>query len=542
MKASLKLLALGLCLLAPFASASAQGPALSPIPSITLNAGTSRTVNVVAVDVDGRSISLGASLPSFATLNSPTSGTGSVVTTITLTPSGSNTGLFTAAVTAMAGGVSTVRTFDITVNSAGQNQAPIVTAPALEEGVTGSSLSFTVSASDPDGDAIASLNASDLPFGSTFTPNGTNALGVFSWTPVTGQDGEYDVSFEAANASSGSAVTHIRVNSAPTVTITPIDDVTLAEGASISVPVTATGTPGALITLTASLPSFATLNPPGTGTGSVNTTIAVSPPAGSTGTHHATVTATSLGVSVTEGFDIIVTGGTGGTNHAPVLSAPANETVDIGSTLGFDVTATDADGDHVDLIGSALPPGSNFLDHGDNTGTFTWSPVSGQAGTHTASFSGTDGRGGSGAASTIITVTGGVAQNHAPTVSAPPTETVDEGASLSFSVVGSDVDGDHVTLSSASVPPGALFSDQGDNTGTFSWTPGSTQRRARRHRQRDHHDHGQRRERWRWRRGRRGRRRWRRCAWKSVRHRQIQGPQGDHVFPDPSGERLLRCS
>ena len=264
---------------------------------------------------------------------------------------------------------------------------------------------------------------------------------MFSWTPVTGQDGEYDVSFEAANASSGSAVTHIRVNSAPTVTITPIDDVTLAEGASISVPVAATGTPGALITLTASLPSFATLNPPGTGTGSVNTTIAVSPPAGSTGTHHATVTATSLGVSVTEGFDIIVTGGTGGTNHAPVLSAPANETVDIGSTLGFDVTATDADGDHVDLIGSALPPGSNFLDHGDNTGTFTWSPVSGQAGTHTASFSGTDGRGGSGAASTIITVTGGVAQNHAPTVSAPPTETVDEGASLSFSVVGSDVDG-----------------------------------------------------------------------------------------------------
>jgi hypothetical protein len=475
MKASLKYWVLGLCLLAPLASAHAQGPALSPIPSISLNAGTSRSVNVVAVDVDGRSIALTATLPGFAMLNSPTTGTGVVSTTLTLTPASSNTGNFTAAVTATAGGVSTVRTFDITVNAAGQNQAPVVTAPALEEVVIGSNLTFTVNASDPDADAIASLDVSGLPFGATFTPNGSSTSAAFSWMPAAGQDGEYDVLFTASNSTSGSALTHIRVTSAPTITITPIDDVTLAEGASLSVPVSASGPAGSVITLTASLPAFATLNPPGTGTGSVNTTITLTPPAGSTGTHHASVTATSLGGSVTENFDIIVTGGTSGGNNAPVLSAPANATVDIGSTLGFDVSASDLDGDHVDLFGSALPPGANFVDHGDNTGTFTWSPTTSQAGTFTASFSGTDGRGGSGSASTIITVTGGAPQNNAPTVSAPPVQAVDEGVNLSFGVNASDVDGDHVTLSATSVPSGAVFSDQGNNTGTFSWTPDSTQ-------------------------------------------------------------------
>ena len=475
MKSSLKLLALGLMLLAPFATAYAQAPSLSTIPDVSVNAGTTATVNVVAVDVAGRPITLTASLPGFATLNTPTSGTGTVVTTLTLAPTSGDVADYTSAVTATAGGVASTQIFHILVNPAGSNQAPVVNAPALRDVTAGSNLNFTVSASDADGDAIASLDVAGLPSGATFTPNGSNTSAVFSWTPGDGDAGEYEVMFTASNSLSGAAVTHIHVESAPTLAINPIDDVTVAEGASISVPVSASGVPGAVVTMTASLPPFATLNPPGTGTGTVNTTITVTPPAGSTGTHHASVTATSLGVSVTETFDIIVTGGTGTENHAPVLIAPANATVAVGSTLNFDVTATDPDGDHVDLFGSALPPGSTFHDNGDNTGTFAWSPITGQAGTHLASFSGNDNRGGSGSASTTITVTDVVSENHAPTVSAPATQQTDEGVNLSFTVTASDQDGDHVALSATSLPSTAAFSDQGDDTGTFSWTPGSTE-------------------------------------------------------------------
>ena len=475
MKSSLKFLVLGLLLLVPFATAHAQAPSLSPIANLSMNAGATATVNVVAVDVGGRPIVLTASLPSFATLNTPTSGTGVVVTTLTLTPSSANEGNYSAAVTATAGGVANVKVFQITVNAAGSNQAPVVTAPALQDVTVGSTLTFTVNASDADGDGIGSLDVSGLPTGATFMPNVSNTSGTFSWMPGAGDEGEYDLLFTASNSLSGAAVTHIHVESATTVAISPIDDVTVADGGSASVPVSATGMAGALVTLTASLPSFATLNPPGSGTGAVNTTITVAPPTGSVGTFHASVTATSLGVSVTELFDIIVTGSGGTDNHAPVLIAPESETVAIGSTLSFDVTATDADGDHVDLSGSALPPGATFTDNADNTGTFTWAPGVGQAGTYTTSFSGTDGRGGSGSASTMITVTGGVAENHAPTLSAPSTSSVDEGALLTFTVTASDADGDHVTLSANSMPSGATFSDQGNNTGIFSWTPGSTQ-------------------------------------------------------------------
>ena len=477
MKASLKLLAVGLFLLVPFTAASAQAPSLSVIPNVIVNAGATATVNVVAIDVGGRPITLTSSLPSFGILNTPTSGTGVVVTTLTLSPAAVNVGNYTAAVTATAGGVDDIEIFQITVNAAGSNQAPVVSAPPLRDVTAGSNLNFTVTASDADQDFIESLAASTLPAGATFTPNGSNTSGLFNWTPGLSDAGEYDVVFTAtaANGLMGGATTHIHVASAPTLTITPIDDVTVAGGSSVSVPVNATGVPGAQITLTASLPSFATLNPPGTGTSTVVTTISVAPPVGSAGTYHASVTGTSLGVSVTEEFDIIVTGTGGGENHAPVLSAPAAMTVAVGSTLTFDVTATDSDGDHIDLFGSALPPGSAFLDHVDNTGTFTWSPVAGQAGTYTASFSGLDNRGGSGAASTEITVTGGGAENHAPTLSAPSALSVAEGVPLSFTVTATDQDGDHVVLTSNPMPSGAAFNDQGDNTGIFGWTPGSTQ-------------------------------------------------------------------
>lgn len=476
MKALLKHLALGLILLVPVSPARAQAaPQLSPIANMSINAGSSRSLDVVAVDPDGGSISITAALPPFATLNAPTVGMGVVATSLTLNPSTAQVGDYSAQVTAMAGGVSSVRVFQITVNAEGSDQAPVVSTPSLREVTEGANLSFTVTATDPDGDSIGSLTAFGTPSGASFTPNGSNTSGAFAWTPGMGDAGEYDVQFTASNALSGTSNTHIRVASAPTLAITPIDDVTVPAGGSTSVPVHAAGVPGALISLTASLPSFATLNPPGSGTGAVSTTIDIAPPTGSEGTYHASITAVSLGVFVTENFDIVVTGGNGQQNHAPHLAAPATATAAVGALLEFNVTATDPDGDHVDMFGSELPPGSTFTDHGDLTGTFSWTPTMSMTGANMASFTGTDGRGGSGTASTLITVTGAQPANHAPVLSAPLTQQVDEGVNLTFTVTASDQDGDHVTLTADQVPSGAMFTDNMDNSAAFSWTPTSTQ-------------------------------------------------------------------
>src|SRR5207344_658608 len=98
--------------------------------------------------------------------------------------SSAHVGDYSAAVMATAGGISSTRVFQITVNAKGSNQSPTVTAPPLREITAGSALSFPVTASDADGDAITSLSASDLPVGATFTPNGSNTSATFNWTPV----------------------------------------------------------------------------------------------------------------------------------------------------------------------------------------------------------------------------------------------------------------------------------------------------------------------------------------------------------------------
>ena len=183
MKASLKFLALSLFLFVPFATANAQAPSLSTIPNVSVNAGATAIVNVVAVDPSGRDITITSSLPSFVTLNTPTSGAGVVVTTMTLAPASINVGNYTAAVTASAGGVTDIEIFQIRVNAAGSNQAPVVSTPPLREVTEGSNLNFTIGVSDADGDPVEVLYTSILPVGATFTPNGSNTSGPLNWSP-----------------------------------------------------------------------------------------------------------------------------------------------------------------------------------------------------------------------------------------------------------------------------------------------------------------------------------------------------------------------
>src|SRR5258708_3465708 len=55
-------------------------------------------------------------------------------------------------------------------------------------------------------------------------------------------------------------------------------------------------------------------------------------------------------------------------------------------------------------------------------------------------------------------------------VSAPVSVLVAEGATLRFAVRASEILNRHVTLSASNLPSGASFVDNGNNTGSFSWT------------------------------------------------------------------------
>jgi hypothetical protein len=63
----------------------------------------------------------------------------------------------------------------------------------------------------------------------------------------------------------------------------------------------------------------------------------------------------------------------------------------------------------------------------------------------------------------------------APVLTVPGPQTVDEGATLAFTISATDADGQPLFLRAAGMPSGATFRDLHDNTGFFSWTPSVTQ-------------------------------------------------------------------
>ena len=65
---------------------------------------------------------------------------------------------------------------------------------------------------------------------------------------------------------------------------------------------------------------------------------------------------------------------------------------------------------------------------------------------------------------------------HPPvTISSPAQITAIIGQNLSFTVTAADASSRHVALSVVGLPPGASFTDNGDNTGTFNWVAEANQ-------------------------------------------------------------------
>jgi hypothetical protein len=99
------------------------------------------------------------------------------------------------------------------------NHAPVFSAGGESQAVDENrNLSFSVAATDPDGDAIT-YSAADLPDGATFDP----ATQTFSWTPTYRQAGSYTVAFTASDGTKSYSL-----SSTKNVTIT-VRDVTVSE-------------------------------------------------------------------------------------------------------------------------------------------------------------------------------------------------------------------------------------------------------------------------------------------------------------------------
>jgi FlgD Ig-like domain/Putative Ig domain len=92
---------------------------------------------------------------------------------------------------------------------------PIVNAPAHVSGNVMAQVLFNVGAQDPDADPILTLTAdfAAFPAGNrpTFTVNGTQTIGTFTWTPGEADSGDYEAFFTATNRLVGHSSTRIHV-------------------------------------------------------------------------------------------------------------------------------------------------------------------------------------------------------------------------------------------------------------------------------------------------------------------------------------------
>lgn len=168
-------------------------------------------------------------------------------------------------------------------------------------------------------------------------------------------------------------------------------------------------------------------------------------------------------------------------NDPPTIDAVASpiETFP-GNAVQFTVTARDPDGDEVTLTAYDLPTGALFTPFNPVTGaspvsgTFSWNPTVGQAGSHTVRFQANDQYEFSGFVYVTINVSSGGPPIISPLMT--PISTT-QGSLVEFTVQATDPEGEQVTLTASNLPSGATFSPSnpvvgtGSVSGSFRWSP-----------------------------------------------------------------------
>jgi len=180
----------------------------------------------------------------------------------------------------------------------------------------------------------------------------------------------------------------------------------------------------------------------------------------------------SVSLRITLGTLALLTGLAGTASIAlaapPTLTVPGSQTVQEGQLLTFNVSAVDPEGQSILLYTTSRPSGSTFSDHHNGTGTFSWTPGTGTAGSYGATFVADDGFGGTDTKSVAIGV---VVGNDAPVLFAIGDRTVERGTQLIVSLTGYDPNGDALTYSVSGLPAFGTLYDFGDGNGALSFEP-----------------------------------------------------------------------
>ena len=135
----------------------------------------------------------------------------------TWTPSYSHAGSYECTFNAAYGLLEDSETITVKVNNV--NRPPVIAPLPAQTVAAGQMIAFTITASDPDGNAVM-CTASSLPSGATF------AADRFSWTPSSSQTGTYNITFTATDGQLTSTQTAVITVTSGANTVVIIDNST----------------------------------------------------------------------------------------------------------------------------------------------------------------------------------------------------------------------------------------------------------------------------------------------------------------------------
>jgi len=176
------------------AEAEAHAPVFQALGDQTVQAGQTWQGQLVATDPDGDALTyaVGGVSPQGFALDGAT---GAIEWAVA---AGSEGASYAVAFTVSDGALSDQMTVSFAVAGGAGNHAPVFAAQPDVEVSAGQKVSFVVSASDPDDDALTYATEGALPAGASFDA----AAARFTWTPAEAQAGKaYVITFRASDGS-----------------------------------------------------------------------------------------------------------------------------------------------------------------------------------------------------------------------------------------------------------------------------------------------------------------------------------------------------
>ena len=366
------------------------------------------------------------------------------------------------------------------LNVDGVNRRPVFSLLAEEiEGREGERLEIGIHALDSENDPLTYW-ADHLPPGAVFDADRQ----LLVWTPTLRDAGTYQgVTFAVSDGRNVvlTSTTLVIAPSDPAIQFLQPPDLVIREGETAQLQLQATDPQGLPLTFASQdLPPGAAIDPK---TGIFTWT----PDYTQHGLHVATITADNGLVEATQRLGILVLN----VNAAPVfLTLPRYDAIE-GQELQIRADARDPDNllftppdrlpdgalattdpgvSTLTMSAIGLPPGAAF---DPRTQILRWTPDYGSAGPHIFTFTATDDGDNTGTAATS-TATFVV---HVRNVNRPPqlqplgNRSVERGTILELPVQSSDPDGNPIVLAASGMPGFGSFTDNGDGSGLFRFSP-----------------------------------------------------------------------